>query len=393
MRYNAGTYSIEEAPRAGRPALALGILGLAGMAGSIATHSEQFYHSYLIAYLFWLGIGLGGLFIVMLHHLTGSVWSVVLRRIAESLAMTIPLMALLFVPILFGIHDLYEWSHPEAASDPILMKKAIWLNPVFFAIRAFVYLGIWSFLAWRLTRISLEQDKEGTADCKHRFIKTSAPGMILFALTVSFAAFDWLMSLAPHWYSTIYGVYFAMGSIMAALATVILTVMQLQKKQALIGIVSAEHRHDLGKLLFAFMILWTYMAFSQYFLIWYANIPEETIFYQRRWIGSWKGVSLLLVFGHFVIPFFVLISRPAKRSVNVLGTMAVWLLVMHWIDLYWNVMPNLRPAGAHISPRDLTATIAIGGLVIWWFIRNLVKHSLAPVGDPKLRASINTVSK
>ncbi len=393
MRYNAETYRLEDSAGLGKPALIIGILGLATSVAGLAMHAELFYSAYLTAWLFWLGIGLGGLFLTMLHHLTGSVWSVTLRRITETLAGTLPLLAVLFIPILFSIHHLYEWSHPEALHDPILMKKAAWLNPTFFTIRSIIYLAIWSFLAWRLRTISLEQDKGGTDEHKARLVRVSAPGMIIFALSISFAAFDWMMSLTPHWYSTIYGVYFGMGSIMSMFAFLILTVTWLQAKGALKGVITQEHRHDMGKLFFAFIILWAYMAFSQYFLIWYANIPEETILYRQRWVGSWKAISMVIVFGHFVLPFFTVISRPAKRNVKFMAFICLWMLLMHYVDLTWNIGPTFSPEGFHLSPWHISTMFGIGGMMIFLFLKTLAKHPIVPVGDPKLEASINTISK
>ncbi len=393
MRYNADTFRLEDSSRLGKPALIIGVVGLATSFGGLALHPADFFSSYLTAWLFWVGIGLGGLFLTMLHHLTGSVWSVTIRRLMEALAGTLPIMAVLFIPILFGIHDLYEWSHSEAQHDPILMKKAIWLNPLFFGLRSVIYLSVWSFLAWRLRTISIDQDKGGTDEHRARFVKVSAPGMIVFALTVSFASFDWLMSLNPHWYSTIFGVYFAMGSIMAMLAFLIIVIGRLQSKGALVGIITEEHRHDLGKLFFAFMILWAYMAFSQYFLIWYANLPEETIFYRQRWVGSWKAISLLIVFGHFTVPFLMLTSRPAKRNMTYLTLICGWMLLMHYVDLYWNIFPTFSQEGFHINPWNFTTLIGIGGVMIYSFIRMLASHPLVPVGDPRLSDSINTLSK
>lgn len=393
MVYNAENYRIEADGRFGKPALIVGALGLIVSLGGILSHRETFFAAYLTAWLFWLGIALGGLFLVMLHHLTGSVWSVIVRRIAEGLAGTIPILAVLFLPILLGIHDLYEWSHPEALHDAILVHKASWLNPTAFSVRAIIYLSLWSFLTWKLRKLSFQQDIGDSPSLKSRFLGTSAWGMILFSLSISFAAFDWLMSLTPHWFSTIYGVYFAMGSIMASLAMLIVSISRLQSKGALVEVINEERRHDLGKLFFAFIILWAYMAFSQYFLIWYANLPEETIFYHHRWTGSWKAVSLAIVFGHFVLPFFLLISRPAKRGPILLPLVSGWMLLMHYIDLYWNVMPTFSRDGASISPWHFSTLIGIGGITIYFFIRSLVKYPLVPVKDIRLAESINIVSK
>jgi len=359
--------------------------------GVISDH-RQFHFSYLVAFAFWTTIALGGLFFLMIHHLTGSVWSIVVRRFFEAVAKNLYLMAFLFIPVLVGAHELYHWSHPEAvATDTILQKKAGYLNVPFWTIRAALYFAIWSLLVWRLTALSERQDR-GEA-VSGSFAKIAAPGMILFAFSATFAAFDWLMALDPHWYSTIYGVYIVMGGIMAMFALVVRMVNAARRQGALQGAVTAEHYHDLGKLLFAFMIMWAYMAFSQYFLIWYANLPEETIFYRHRWIGGWKAISLLLPLGHFAVPFFLLINRPAKRNPAFLGTIALGLLAMHWIDLYWNVIPILHPKGATFSYLDGATMLFTGGLFMAFLWKRLGARPLVPVNDPRLEDSLKFVNK
>jgi hypothetical protein len=373
-----------------KPALIIGIAGIiASVAGYFIDHS-QFFFSYLTAYAFWMTMTLGALFFTLLHHLTGADWSVVLRRILETVMMTLPVMAILFIPILFGLHDLYHWSHEDAvAADPILLKKSAYLNPVFFTIRVVLYFSIWILLARGLYKTSLAQDEDYRLEQTVKMRKISAPGMVLFALSITFASFDWLMSLDAHWYSTIFGVYIFGGSLLAILSFMVIFGNLLKKKNMLADTITVEHYHDLGKFLFAFIIFWGYIGFSQYFLIWYANIPEETIWYLHRWEGSWKIITMVLVFGHFVIPFMALLPRFVKRNMGSLTFFAVWILIMHWIDIFWLVMPSLHHHGFHFSWMDLTATLGIGGIFFWYFLQKYYKHALVPVNDPRLDVSIH----
>jgi len=375
-----------------RNALIIGIIGIAGCVVGFFVDRGHFFHSYLTAYAFWLTIGLGGLFFTMLHHLTNATWSIVLRRISENVMMTLPLLAILFIPIIAGIGELYHWSHHDViANSPVLQAKSSYLNTGFFIIRAVLYLGIWLFLARGLYRTSLAQDKEHTESQLPRLKKLSAPGMLLFAFTVTFAAFDWLMSLNAHWYSTAFGVYIFSGSLLSALAFITLVTIFLRERGYLSNLITLEHYHDLGKLLFAFTVFWGYIAFAQYFLIWYANIPEETIWYRVRW-DNYRFLSLLIVFGHFVIPFVALISRGAKRNLTVMKIMAIWLLLMHWADLYWVVMPNHPGHALQSVWIDIAAVIGIGGLALWFFARRMTSTPLIPVNDPRLEASAHLVS-
>jgi len=298
-----------------RSAIVIAIISSVLTIGIYFLYPTEFYPSYLVAFVFWTSIMLGGLFLSLLHHVSNATWSVVLRRIFESIAMTAPLMAVLFLPVVLGIHNLYSWSHTETiAAEPLLQEKAGYLNIPFFIIRSALYFLLWSAMAWILYRTSLKQDQQYQASQVKILRTVSAPGIIVFALTITFAAFDWLMSLDPHWYSTIFGLYVFAGSFLSVLAFVILTGLFLRKNNLLADVITVEHYHDLAKFLFSFTIFWGYMAFSQYFLIWYANIPEETIFFRHRWEGSWKYISLLLVFGQFLIPFLALMTRAGKRN-------------------------------------------------------------------------------
>jgi hypothetical protein len=389
MTYDAKTFRITHAGKVGQIALTVGIVGLALAAVAYFTNREHFFFAYLTAFTFWVTISLGALFFTMLHHLTGASWSIVLRRIAENLMAPLPWMFLLFIPVLLGLHELYVWSHADAlATDALLQKKAGYLNPTFFSIRAVGYFLVWSGLAHLLHKTSISQDSGHREEHWEKMKAISAPGMILFAITTTLAGFDWLMSLEPHWYSTIFGVYFFCGGLWAVLAVLAL-IMSLLQKQGILKIeLTVEHYHDVGKLMFAFTIFWAYIGFSQYFLQWYANLPEETIWYLDRWVGSWRAVSMVVFFGHFVIPFTVLIFRGVKRSPKLLFVLGFYFLAMHWVDQYWMAFPTLYADGAHFGWIEIATTAGIGGIFAWAFWSKLVKNPIIPVGDPKLGASL-----
>jgi len=388
MQFDPRTYKLTDSGNLGPAALVIGVIGLVLSAVGYFVDARQFFHSYLTGYFFWLSLALGGLFFTMLHHIVGARWSVVLRRISENIMCVLPIMALFAVPLLFGIGELFHWSHSDAvAGDHLLQGKAGYLNTTFFIIRLVAYFVVWIVLTLMLNKISLKQDLGHQPSFTKKMRVISAPGIILFALTVTFASFDWLMSLDPHWYSTIFGVYIFAGSLLGMLSLMTVMVLYLGKNGILDKEITVEHYHDLGKLMFAFIIFWGYMAFSQYFLIWYGNIPEETVWFLHRWESSWKTVSLIIVFGHFVIPFFLLFPRGTKRNPKMLTIIALWILIMHFIDLYWLVLPTLHPHGVHVSWMDITAVIGPGGIFIWYLWRKTAARPLLPVGDPNLEAS------
>jgi hypothetical protein len=393
MTFDASTYMLTQRGNFGRNALIVGLAGLVLAAVGSAVDTPRFFNAYLMAFTFWMTLSLGSLFFVMLHHLVGATWSIVIRRLAESLMATIPYMAILFIPILFGLHHIYSWSHADVmATDALLQKKEAFLNVPFFVIRAIVYFFIWSALAHLLYKYSLQQDSKPSTELTQKMKVVSAPGMILFAVTTTLAGYDWLMSLEPHWYSTIYGVYFFAGGLVAIISLMTLLAAWLQSKGLLRGTITVEHYHDLGKLMFAFIIFWTYIGFSQYFLIWYGNIPEETVWYLQRWEGSWKAISMIILFGHFVIPFTVLLFRFTKRTLTPLLIMAAWIVLMHWVDHYWLVYPTFSPKGASFTWIEPAATIGIGGIFFWAFWSRFSSKALVPVGDPKLASSIHHVN-
>ena len=395
MMYDSSTHRLIGSGAIQIWALIIGIAALLLSAFGLFTNAEQFYFSYLTAFVYWFTIAIGGLFFTLLGHITGAVWSIVLRRIAEVLGMLLLPLAILFIPILFGMHELFHWSDAEAvAHDALLQKKAGYLNLPFFIIRAVFYFTLWFFLTRTLYKNSLQQDHatDGTA-LAEKLRRISAPGTILFALTLTFASFDWVMSIDAHWFSTMFGVYIFSGSYLTVIAFLIILLQYFRRQRILTDVVTGEQFHDLGRLLFTFVIFWAYIAGAQYFLIWYANIPEETVWYLHRWEGSWKSISLFIIAFHFVVPFFILLFRATKRNQLLLGIIAGLILVMHWFDLYWLIMPSLHPHQAHFSWMDVTTLVGIGGIFIGLLIRQLARQPLVPVGDPRLRDSIEFINQ
>ena len=363
--------------------LGLGLIGLIGLAVGFAGDHAQFYKSYLLAYVFVLGIPVGSLTLLMVHHLSGGRWSLALRRTFEASARTIPLMAVLFLPVILGIHDLYEWSHAEVvAKDPILLHKAPYLNQSGFILRAVGYFVIWSFLAMMLSRWSAQQDREDFP--LDRFNKISGPGVLIVSLTVTFASVDWVMSLDPHWFSTIFGLWFLMGMALTALAFSIVIASLLHKNGHVAKALSTDRFHDYGTLLYAFIMLWAYLAYSQFLIVWSANLPEEIPYYLQRFGAGWQGVTLLLVAGHFVLPWLLLLFRSTKRNTGRLVAVACLMLVMRFLDVFWLVAPWVKQGAFGVHWMDIAAVLAVFGLWVGAFCYLLKGRAVLPVGDPYL---------
>jgi hypothetical protein len=371
------------------------IAGVIALLGAVACailgigNPKQFFFSWLVSFMFFLSLALGALFLVLIQSAAQGGWGIVLRRIGETVFATIPAMAALFLPVLFGLHDLYEWSHHDAVQrDALLQWKAPFLNVPFFLTRAAIYFGLWSFIALLYYSVSSRQDATGDHALSARLRRLAGPGIIVLAITQTFAAIDWIMSLTPHWYSTIFGVYFFAGSFVGFIALLSVVAAAMRQAGLLDTVISAEHLHDVGKLLFGFTVFWTYIAFSQFFLIWYANLPEETIWYKARMEGSWMTVSLFLMAGHFLAPFFYLMGRAVKRRGSTLAIGGAWLLAMHFVDLYWQIMPTLHPEGPSPSALDVAAFVTVGGCFVGtasWLMR---RHALVPLRDPRLAESL-----
>ena len=349
---------------------------------------KQLAFSWLVAFLYFMSLGLGALFFVLIQFATKSGWGVVVRRVAEHASTGLIALGLAFIPIYLWLETIYSHWADTAHLDDIVRGKTPYLNSNRFLIFAIAYFVIWAFLASKFRNGSVRQDATGNTDITRSLIKWAGPGIMLFALTTTFASFDWAMSLTPHWYSTIFGVYFFAGSLVAVFAFVSLVVLRLQANGRLQGVVTAEHRQDLGKLLFAFIVFWAYIGFSQYFLIWYGNIPEETEWYLERGHGSWGTITMILALCHFIVPFFLLMSRHVKRNRLGLGFFSAYMLVMHFVDLHWIVMPTLHHDGFSPSILDLTTMLTIGGLFLAAFGLSAKGSKLVPVRDPRLLESI-----
>jgi hypothetical protein len=350
----------------------------------------RFFRSYIVAFSYTATIGLGAFFFVMVQYLTGSAWSVTVRRIMENIMITLPVGAILFIPIIFGLKDIYSWTNPEFVSQSSVLKsKSGFLTENFFLIRTYVYFLLWSIWIFSIYRQSTKQDTERSARQMHIISRWSAPGLFLVVVVGSGAAFDWLMSIEPKWYSTIFGLYVLAGGALAFMAVVTLVSLGFRRAGILTKSITDEHYHDLGKWLFALTAFYTYIAFSQYMLIWYANLPEETVWYRNRLQGNWIWVGAAMPFIRFLIPFFILICRPAKRNLKVLGLMAAWILIVQYIDLYWVVMPAYYKTGPQLHWLDfatLGTTISICGLVFWGRFK---RHKMVPVGDLRFEQSLN----
>ena len=344
---------------------------------------DQFFHSYLFAFSFWAGISIGSLVLLMLQHLTGGGWGLVIRRVLEAATRTLPLVLILFVPIVLGAHRIYKWTDAhEVAAHPVLQEKSKYLNLPFFTVRAAIYFGIWLVLAYFLNRWSLRQDR--TADRKYtkNMRVLSGPGMVLFVFTVSFASIDWFMSLDWTWSSTIYGFLFVAAWALSALAFTIAVMAALSKHEPMNNVVAQLHFHDLGKLLLALVMLWSYFAFSQFLIIWSGNLPEEISWYRPRIHGAWGAIALGVIVLHFAFPFLFLLSRSFKRHAGKLVIVAVLILVMRLIDLFWMIAPNFSGEHFQFSWMDVVAPIAMGGLWLGVFARALTKRALIPINDP-----------
>lgn len=375
----------EALDRIGKLALAVGVAGAVLLVVGFFLWPERFFHSYLVGHLYWLGLALGSLALVMVQHLSGGAWGLASRRVFEAASRTLPALALLFVPVVFGMGSLYEWTHEEVVrEDPLLLHKAPYLDGTFWIVRAVVYFAIWLGLAYLINRYSVRQDASPAVGWTKKLKVVSAPGLVLYVFSISFAAFDWIMSVEPHWFSTMYGVWLLGGHGLSALAFLIVVTAWLVKREPMAAAYRKVHFHDWGKLMLAFTLLWTYFSLSQFLIIWSANLPEEVIWYEHRLTGGWQFVAISLAILHFAVPFGLLLSRDLKRDTRRLVPVALLLLVMHWVDYYWNVIPAYSKGELSFHVLDLLAPVALGGLWVWLFVRELRKRPLLPVGDPYL---------
>jgi hypothetical protein len=387
------------------PSAALALVGLVVWAVALVGHPEEALFAYLAAFVFAVTVVLGVLCLVMITHAAGAQWFVVIRRLAEGVAGTLPLFALLILPVLFGVGRLYPWVPPlaglSAKAREVIHAKDAYLNVPFFVVRAGIYLAVWSALAILLRRWSFHQD-EGRAAPRERAVLVSGLGLMVFAFTVHFAAVDWLMSLSPEWVSTVFGVYVFIGGMVGGVALLVLLTRAAERGGALAGRVSSAHYHALGRLQLVFVIFWAYIAYAQGFLVWIADEPAEAKWYLARWDGGWRWMLWALIVGHFFLPFLALLSRRLKRSPSSLAGVAVWLLALHYVDVLWLVLPALAAGSLGGPPAgptweylwiDLAALAWMVGAVLAFGAWRLAGRPLVPRRDPRLARSMEYQSR
>jgi len=366
------------------------LLGIIGCIAGYVSNPARLFQSYMVAFAYTTLIGLGAFFFVMVQFLTGSAWSVTMRRIMENIMITLPVGLILFIPVAIGLDQIYPWTNQAiVGADAVLKAKSSFLTPNFFITRTVIYFFLWSLWAGSIYHQSTKQDTARSIKQMHIASRWSAPGLFLAVAIGTLASYDWLMSLEPKWYSTIFGLVMLSGGGLSFFSVVTLVCLAFRRAGILKNSITKEHYHDLGKWLLCMTAFYTYVAFAQYFLIWYSNIPEETVWYRHRMVGAWLPISLAMPFLRFLIPFPILLCRPAKRSLKVIGLMAAYSLIVEYIDLYWIVMPTYYKTGPQPHWLDLATivtTVSICGLVFWSRFR---KHKMVPVGDLRFEQSLH----
>ena len=370
-----------------RNSLLVGVCGVLLAIVALLLDRQQFLRSYLFAYLYWTGMALGCLAILLMHHVVGGKWGMLIRRLCEAGARTLPFMVLLLLPVLFGIHILYPWARPEALHDANIQSKAAYLNVPFFIGRAAIFFAIWFLYSHLLSKWSAEQDRTGDERLIGKMRAVSAPGLVIITLTTTFAFIDWIMSLEPHWFSTIYGAMFMIGEMLESFAFVIALVIILSKTSPLKEYTTPQHIHDLGNMMFAFMVLWAYLSFSQFIIIWAGNLPEEIPWYLSRLRGGWGWVALTIVIFHFAVPFGLLLFRGVKRREERLFRVCLLMIAIRLVDVYWITEPAFFGQHIRIHWVDFVTPLAVGGLWLAAFFGQLKSRPLLPIRDPRLQGA------
>ena len=372
--------------------LVIGVI-FALISGALAfVRPDEFYRAYLLGFMCWLGVALGSMAIVMIRHLTGGGWGTVIRRILGAAMRTLPVLAILFIPIIIAVgqHRIYPWAMPlESIQDTHIREhlekhsfiKASYLNFSGFVIRAFFYFAIWNVLSFLLSKWSKQTDHAGAPDNSGRFKAVAGPGLILYGFTISFAAIDWVMSLDPSWISTIFGLLILIGEVLSAMCFAVVVERILFNYKPMSEMLTPDFVHDHGKWMLTFIMVWAYFSFSQWLIIWAGNLPAEITFYLKRLSNGWGSIGFFLVLFHFAIPFALLLSRPFKRDIRKLVWLAVWMMLMRYLDLFWIIEPNFSRT-LNITMADIVVPIAIGGIWLWYFFRNLAALPLLPAYDP-----------
>lgn len=365
--------------------LGLGVIGFAVLGAGALLDREQFFRSYLVAFMFWGGIAFGSFGLVALNHIAGGRWGIVIRRICEAGIRTLPLVAVLFLPVIFGMHDLYEWSHPgHVPHDTDMAFKAWYLQPGFFVVRAVAYFAVWMLMGRFMLRYSLEQDATGNPGTVTKLQMFGRGAIVLYVVTMTLASVDWMMSIEPHWYSTIYGLLVIAGQVLSAFAFAIAILTLLSEHQPVARVATSERFHDLGKMLLAFVMVYAYFAFSQFLIIWSGNIPEETPWYLKRITGGWVYLAVALPAFHFFLPFFILLSRKLKQNPRRLVFVALLMLFMRLVDLYWMITPAFSPGKFVLHWMDVAAVLGVGGVWLATFLWQLQGRPILPLRDPAL---------
>lgn len=370
-----------------RISLLVGCVGILLAVVAFSINRQQLLRSYLFAYLYWTGMALGCLAVLLMHHVVGGKWGMLIRRLCEAGARTLPLMAILLVPVLLGMSTLYVWARPEAIHDANIQSKAAYLNVPFFIGRSAIYFLVWIIYAQLLSRWSAAQDLSGDESLIGRMRAVSAPGLVVFTFTTTFAFIDWIMSLEPHWFSTIYGAMFMVGETLESLAFVIALVILFSRMPPFQEHVTPQHVHDLGNMMFAFMVLWAYLAFSQFIIIWAGELPEEIPWYVSRLRGGWGWVALALVAFHFAVPFVLLLMRDVKRRTDRLLPVCLLIVAIRLVDVYWITEPAFYGQHISISWMDFVTPLAVGGLWVAAFLGQLKLRPLLPLKDRRLQGA------
>jgi hypothetical protein len=371
-----------------RRALLVGVAGvLIAITGFLLEGWTLFLRSYLFAYLFWTGMGIGCLGILLLHHTVGGKWGMMIRRMCEAGARTLPFMILGIIPVLLSLPTLYIWARPEAVHDPVIQAKMAYLNVPGVVGRSIFYFLVWTFYAYRLSKLSSEQDASGDRTLIDKMRGLSAPGLVVFTFVTTFAFIDWIMSLEPQWFSTMYGIMFLVGQVLESFAFVIALVLVLSARAPFKDYITKQHVHDLGNMMFAFMVLWAYLSFSQFLITWAGNLPNEIPWYLNRLRGGWGWVALGLVIFHFATPFVLLLMRGIKRHADRLLRVCMLMIIVRVVDVYWIVEPAFYGQKIQIHWLDFVTPLAIGGLWLAAFFWQLRSRPLLPLRDPRLEGA------
>jgi hypothetical protein len=371
--------------RVQRNVLFVGLVALVISLIGLFMDAQHFWQSYLFAYIFWAGLTLGCLGIFFLHNVVGGNWGVAVRRLVESGLKTLPLVALLVLPLLFfALPTLYKWTDAGYRAEHFATgHKAAYLNPPWFIIRTILYFAIWFFSGFRILKMANEHDRTGDPALFKRIKARSAPALLVFVITTSLAFIDWIMSLEPDWYSTIYGWMFTVGEVLLTFSFLVAVLVLLSKREPFASFLTSQHYHDIGNLMLAFTMLWAYMSFAQFLIIWAENLPDEIPWYVRRFSGGWGYIAWTIAIFHFFVPFFLLLLRFVKKNPTRLRTLAIWIIIMKILDVFWIVVPAFRQRGLEVYWTDVAALIALGGIWLAYFIMNLKARPLLASNDPR----------